>query len=97
MRNASYYSRINLWKNNSYDAFSNDIAIASIYFNSPHIIEYVKRPRMTWIDFVSNVGGVLGLLFGIGVIFIFEILWLLILLVQNQVLVYYNTEKGANI
>ena len=31
---------------------------------------------MTWVDFLSNVGGLLGLALGMGIVSIIEIVWL---------------------
>jgi hypothetical protein len=32
---------------------------------------------MTWIGFLSNLGGLFGLVLGMGIIFLFELLWFL--------------------
>jgi hypothetical protein len=33
---------------------------------------------MSWNDFFSNVGGLFGLVLGVGIIYMFEICWLII-------------------
>ena len=75
----------------SYNAFERDIAVVNIffgrstatgcrYYNDEALIdsfylEYEKTPRMTEIDFISNVGGLLGLLMGFSLISLFEIIY----------------------
>jgi uncharacterized membrane protein len=35
-----------------------------------------SQPRMTWIDYFSIVGGLLGLVLGMGIISFVELIWL---------------------
>jgi hypothetical protein len=60
----------------TYDALNNDIAKVQIYFKSASTLKVKKSVKMTWIDYFSNVGGILGLVLGIGIISVFEIIWL---------------------
>jgi len=46
-----------------YDAFEKDIAMVQIYFKKSTVFEMGSQPRMTWIDYLSTVGGLLGLVF----------------------------------
>ena len=60
----------------SYDALQNDIAKVEIFFKSTTTMKVKKNVTMTWIDYFSNVGGILGLVLGIGIISVFELIWL---------------------
>ena len=60
----------------TYNAFSSDIAEVKIFFKSATAIGIERQPVMTWIDFFSNVGGLLGLVLGIGAITLMEFIWL---------------------
>ena len=64
--------------NEPYNAFDKDIASVQIYFDSAYATKIQTSPRMTWNDYFANVGGIYGLVLGIGIISLFEILWLLI-------------------
>ena len=46
-----------------YDAYEKDIAMVQIYFKKSTIFEMGSQPRMNWIDYLSTVGGLLGLIF----------------------------------
>ena len=75
----------------SYNAFEHDIAVVNIFYgrstatgwkfystallDSFYFLEYEKTPRMTEIDFISNVGGLLGLFMGFSLISLFEIIY----------------------
>ena len=59
-----------------YDLFEQDIAKVQIYVKAPVVIEMERKATMSWIDYFSNVGGILGLLLGIGMLSLFEFVWL---------------------
>jgi hypothetical protein len=59
-----------------YDAFSRDIAEVKIFFKTATAVEIERQPVMTWIDFFSNIGGLLGLVLGIGIVTLMELIWL---------------------
>jgi hypothetical protein len=59
-----------------YDAFDKDIARVQIYFKSLSNLRMHKSTSMTWTDFFSNIGGLFGLVLGMGIISLFEIIWL---------------------
>ena len=62
-----------------YDAYDKDIATASFFFIRSTAIEFGRHPRMTWIDFVSQVGSLLGLFMGFSWISAFELVhWFVI-------------------
>lgn len=60
----------------SYEAYVSDIAKVEIFFKTSSVIQVGSQPTMTWVDFFSNIGGILGLVLGMGMISIFEIFWL---------------------
>ena len=67
-----------------YDAYINDIAIVSFYFDKPTVMVYDRDQRMTMIDYISQMGGLLGLGIGCSFISIIELLyWLTIRLARN--------------
>ena len=74
-------------KNNAtpdYDAYINDIAIVSFYFDKSTVMLYKRDQRMTMIDYISQMGGLLGLGIGCSFISIIELLyWLTIRLARN--------------
>ena len=47
-----------------YDAYDKDIVIANFYFEPAAIFQFTRDPRMTWGDFISQMGGLLGLCIG---------------------------------
>jgi len=59
-----------------YDAFDKDIAIVQISFQKSTAILMGSQLTMTWIDYLSNVGGLLGLVLGMGFVSFIELLWL---------------------
>ena len=70
--------------NPSYDAFEQDIGIVNIYFGNDHTIKYVKKNKMSPYDFLSQIGGSIGLAMGISIISVVEIIyWLTIRLFRN--------------
>jgi len=62
-----------------------DISIATFYFPRHTALELVKTPKMSIIDFLSQVGGILGLCVGISLISAMEFMyWLSIKIVQKS-------------
>ena len=68
----------NIFKNTlpSYDAFDVDIAVVDIYFQKSSVIQMGRQSRMSWVDYLSNVGGLMGLVLGMGFVSFIEIFWL---------------------
>ncbi len=66
-----------------YDAYDADIAKVQIYFKTASVVSIVQQPTMTWIDFYSNVGGILGFVLGIGIVTLFEVLFLLLKILKT--------------
>ena len=61
---------------NTYDAYDKDIAFLHIYFKKSTVFQLGTQPTMTWIDFLSQVGGLLVLCIGFSIITIIELVWL---------------------
>ena len=59
-----------------YNPFAKDISIVQIFFKTATVVECGRQPVMTWIDFFSNIGGILGLVFGVGLLTVIELVWL---------------------
>ena len=62
--------------NTTYDAFDRDIAMVQILFQKSTAIVMGSRLTMTWIDYFSAVGGLLGLVLGMGFVSFVELFWL---------------------
>jgi len=69
----------------SYNMYEVDIAVAKFYFDKSTIFQYVRQPRQSWIDFLGNIGGLLGLCLGVSIVTIIEMFWLLIR-IANQIM-----------
>ena len=78
IRTYGWNQKKNLFETNSttYDAFNVDIATVEIYFLKPSVIQMGRTSKMTWIDFLSNVGGLMGLVLGMGFVSFVELFWL---------------------
>ena len=60
-----------------YDAYERDIAVVTFFFENPTILEYGREIRMTTLQYISQVGGLLGLCIGFSFVSALEILfWL---------------------
>jgi hypothetical protein len=60
----------------TYDAFDKDIAMVQVVFQKSTAILMGSHLNMTWIDYFSTVGGLLGLVLGIRFVTFIEIFWL---------------------
>ena len=69
---------------NSYDAYDKDIALLHIYFKRSTVFQLGSQPTMTWIDFLSQVGGLLGLCIGISIVTFIELVWLCLRIVAQK-------------
>jgi len=66
-----------------YDAFEDDIAVVSIFFEPSAIFLYGSKPSQTWLDFFSSIGGLLGLCIGFSIITVIELFWLCIQIISH--------------
>ena len=53
-------------------------------FALPGKSQVAFQVSMTWVDFFSNIGGLLGLVLGMGIISFIEIVWLALRLVFQK-------------
>ena len=59
-----------------YDAYEKDIAVVTIFFDSTTVMMFTSQSRQSWLDYLSNVGGALGLCIGLSIITVVELVWL---------------------
>ena len=59
-----------------YDSIDKDVAQVQVFFKSVSTLRNHKARTMTWTNFFSNIGGLFGLILGMGIISLFEIIWL---------------------
>ena len=70
--------------NPTYDAFENDIAIVNFYFDKSTVLEFKRDQRMKLEDYISQMGGLIGLGIGFSFISAVEIIyWITIRLFHN--------------
>ena len=62
-------------KKRTYDAYEKDIGMVSFFFEATTAYEFYRVPKMTWTDFISQVGGMLGLCMGLSLVSIFELVY----------------------
>ena len=74
-RNSTLIFSSELKGGQTYDAFKKDIGIINIFFSEKKILKYVTSNRMSELDFLSQIGGSLGLSMGISLISIIEIIY----------------------
>ena len=63
----------------TYDAYDSDIAMVTFFFDKSEYPEYGKEERMTLIQFISQIGGLMGLCMGFSFISAIEIFYWFIL------------------
>ena len=64
-----------LKENPTYNAFENDIGTVNIFFGKSYTTRYIKKNRMSEIDFLAQVGGAVGLAMGISIISLVELIY----------------------
>ena len=68
----------------TYDAFEKDISIVNFYFGRPTVTQFKRAERLTWIDYIGQIGGFWGLALGFSIISAVELIyWLTIRLGRN--------------
>ena len=58
-----------------YDAYERDIAVVTFFFENPTILEFGREIRMTTLQYISQVGGLLGLCIGFSFLSGLEVLF----------------------
>ena len=70
--------------NPTYDAYENDIAVVNFYFDKSTVLEFKRAQRMKLVDYISQMGGLVGLGIGFSFISAVEIIyWITIRLFNN--------------
>ena len=59
-------------KNPTYDAFEDDIGIVNIFFVDSTIKKFITSNKMSVFDYITEIGGSLGLFMGISIISVIE-------------------------
>ena len=68
----------------TYDAFEKDISVVNFYFGRPTVTQFKRAERLTWNDYIAQIGGLLGLAMGLSLISVVELIyWLIIRLGRN--------------
>ena len=57
---------------------SDNLAIVNIFIKDPYYTRYIKSEQLTFLSFIANAGGLLGLCMGMSFISIFEIAYHLV-------------------
>ena len=71
--------------NPTYNAYEKDIAMVNFYFDKSSILQYIRQERMTKVDYISQIGGLLGLFMGISFISGIELIyWATVRLARNM-------------
>jgi hypothetical protein len=63
-----------------YDSYQKDIAVVHVFFEKPTAFQFTSEPLLTWVQFISQLGGILGLSIGVSLVSFIEIPWFVILL-----------------
>jgi amiloride-sensitive sodium channel len=69
-----------------YDAYKDDIAVVNVYFSSPTAMKFSTTINKTWIDFISGIGGNVGLFIGFSFVTVFELIWLIVRVVNIYIM-----------
>lgn len=56
----------------THDAYVEDIGVLNVFFESPVVLKFKTSQRLGWIDFIANVGGLLGLCVGLSIVTVIE-------------------------
>ena len=68
----------------TYNAYERDIARVHFYFDKSSILQFTRQKRMTIVDYISQMGGLLGLFIGFSFISGAELIyWLTFRLARN--------------
>ena len=68
----------------TYNAYEKDIAMVTFFFDAGTVVEYVNDERVSFYQFISQIGGTMGLCIGFSLISGIEILyWLIFKFVKN--------------
>ena len=57
-----------------------NVAVVNMFLKQPYCELFMQERDKTWISFVSDLGGILGLCLGISIVSLLEILWYCLML-----------------
>ena len=67
-----------------YDPYTEDISVVHLYWDTQAVMQFQRARRLTWVDYLSQVGGLLGLFLGFSLVSGVELLyWLTCRLPRN--------------
>ena len=66
----------------TYDAFDEDIALLEIVFDTSTMFVYQSSSTENWVNYLADVGGLLGIVLGMGFISFIEVIWLIVRLLS---------------
>ncbi len=82
---SSVFNFMNLDEDISYHAYQVDMAVAHFYFGSSTALQYLRQPRLSWTDFIGQIGGLLGLCIGFSLVSVVELVyWFLFKLIVTM-------------
>ncbi len=68
----------------TYNSFVRDTAVVEIIYQKSTLVQFESHINMTWIDYLSAVGGLLGLVLGMGFFSFFELIWLCLRILSRK-------------
>jgi hypothetical protein len=80
---SQYYDQLFKSTPRRYDSFDKDISMVKIIYQESTVVLIGSETRMTWIDYLATVGGLLGLVLGMGFISFVELVWLLLRIISK--------------
>ena len=66
----------------TYDAFDEDIALLEIVFDTSTMFVYQSSSTENWVNYLADVGGLLGIVLGMGFISFIEVIWVIVRLLS---------------
>ena len=70
-------------KNEMFKYGEENLALMYIYFQSPHLTKIMRNIDVTFVNYIANTGGLLGLFLGFSVISLFELLYWLYMCLRS--------------
>ena len=70
-------------KNYQYDAFAEDIAVLNVFLDTTTVMLFQTQSTQSWVSYLSNVGGSLGLCIGLSIITIAELFWVVLRMISK--------------
>ena len=82
----------------TYQAYNQDIGMVNLYFERASVLQFKRALRMTMIDYISQIGGLLGLGIGFSLISAVEILyWITLRWLGNYRREMKNFSRAASV